>query len=71
MINASRWGTNEKIVLKGLSEHFSEKICRKRGGRGGGEGVSKEKVSKIFQNLIVMEATIIRDLFVMCNVKKV
>ena len=42
-----------------------------RGGRGGGEGVNKEKVSKILQNLIVMEATIIRDLFVMCNVKKV
>ena len=42
MINASRWGTNEKIVLKGLSEHFSEKICCKRGGGGGGgEGVSK------------------------------
>ena len=53
MINASRWGANEKIVLKGLSEHFSEKICCNG------------------ENLIVMEATIIRDLFVMCNVKKV
>ena len=42
-----------------------------RGGTGGGEGVNKETVSKILQNLIVMEATIIRDLFVMCNVKKV
>ena len=36
MVNASRWEKNEQVVLKGLSEHFSEKMCRKGGGTGQG-----------------------------------
>ena len=68
MINPSRWGKNEKTVLKGLSENFSEKICCKNGGEVEGKEVVNNKC-KIFP--IVMEATIISDLFVMCNVKKV
>ena len=36
MVNASRWEKNEQIVLKGLSEHFSEKMCRKGGETGQG-----------------------------------
>ena len=40
-----------------------------------GEGQDKELIikrcQKVFQSLIVMVATIIRDPFVMCNVNKV
>ena len=53
---------NEQIVLKGLSEHFSEKICRK---------LIIKRCQKMFQSLILMGATVIRDPFVMCNVNKV
>ena len=70
MINASRWGKNEKIVLKGLSEHFSEKICCKRGEEVEGKELVNKSCQKFFQSLVVMEATITRDRFVMCNVKK-
>ena len=62
-------GKNEKIMLKGLSEHFSEKICCKREGHG--KDLIIKRCQKIFQSLIVMEATTIRDPFVMCNVNKV
>ena len=55
-------GKNEQIVLKGLSEHFSEKICRK---------LIIKRCQKMFQSLILMGATVIRDPFVMCNVNKV
>ena len=63
-------GKNEKIVLKGLSEHFSEEICCQRGEEVEGKELVNKSCPKFFQSLIVMEATITRDLFVMCNVKK-
>ena len=36
MASASRWEQKWEIVLKGLSEHFSEKICCKGGETGEG-----------------------------------
>ena len=62
-------GKNEQIMLKGLSEHFSDKICCKREGHGQDSII--KRCQKFFQRLIVMEATVIRDPFVMCNVNKV
>ena len=62
-------GKNEQIMLKGLSEHFSEKNCCKREGHGKDSII--KRCQKFFQRLIVMEATVIRDPFVMCNVNKV
>ena len=62
MVNASRWEKNEQIVLKGLSEHFSEKIYCK---------LIIKRCQKMFQSLVLIEATIVRDASVMCNVNKV
>ena len=62
-------GKNEKIMLKGLSENFSEKIYCKREGHG--KDLIIKRCQKNFQSLIVMEVTMIRDPFVMCNVNKV
>ena len=62
-------GKNEEIMLKGLSEHFSEKICCKRERHG--KDLIIKRCQKNFQSLIVMEVTMFRDPFVMCNVNKV
>ena len=62
-------GKNEKTMLKGLSENFSEKIYCKREGHG--KDLIIKRCQKNFQSLIVMEVTMIRDPFVMCNVNKV
>ena len=62
-------GKNEKIMLKDLSENFSEKIYCKREGHG--KDLIIKRCRKKFQSLIVMEVTMIRDPFVMCNVNKV
>ena len=62
-------GKNEKIMLKGFSENFSEKIYCKREGHG--KDLIIKRCQKNFQSLIVMEVTMFRDPFVMCNVNKV
>ena len=62
-------GKNEKTMLKDLSENFSEKIYCKREGHG--KDLIIKRCQKNFQSLIVMEVTMIRDPFVMCNVNKV
>ena len=56
-------------MLKGLSENFSEKIyCKREGHR---KDLIIKRCQKNFQSLIVMEVTMIRDPFVMCNVNRV